>query len=215
MAGSIESPYSFDKLETLPDGTNVYGDWHDDMVNLINQYPYRVQVITTASTTPAPTANSPAMVTAHQSEQSLAMQTARPFQNTPQQTEIPTDVTIPSTAPSATQTVQTAPVQAPMTNSKTPKTRNNSISQPELEPSIKSTKSRDPPEDTQSIPDHNSTALLSYATASIASPPPVKGRKYTTAVSVASQSTILSPPPPTAPQQNDTQYASQQEVAAL
>ena len=83
----------------------------------------------TTSTDPHQSETSPAMLTALQSENSPAMITTRDHSNTPQLQAIPTNITIPSTTPSATQTVLAAPVQAPMPTSKTPKTSSYNINQ--------------------------------------------------------------------------------------
>ena len=199
MAGSIESPISADGLMTLPDGTNVYGDVYDEF------YEDEAMTFNNNTTTPnqrAPTMDPPV------SEQSLAMMTAR---EVPTPSTVPIAISFPSPTPTPEMSVTSAPSRPPTVHFNNTPRVNNATPQQDME-SQRSIRSPDPPE--EHAPSARSSTMISYATESVASPPPVEKRANAT-LSIASQSTISSPPPPTAPQQQTSQYASKSEVESL
>ena len=201
MAGSLDLPLSADECMTLPDRSNVYGDFDEyptykpngDIVFYTNDFttnPPSLREERVARFVNAPT---PRSTDPPQSEYN----TARTQQSPPQNKipAVPTDITIPTTTATVASAPMTQPTKQPI---KTPQTTNKQ----HQHSSQASQRSRDPPEEGV-FNDQNSAMLLSYATASVASPPQTinKGRSV---VSVHSQSSISSPPPPTAPPQTQT-----------
>ena len=215
MVGSIESPYSIDEVMTLEDGTNVYGDAHDDyyeQLALVNSGYYNRN-----HHPPTPTFQTPQTTEIPQSNLSQSLHTAR-NESTPTVVSVPTNISFPSptasTQASTTQTVNSAPVGIRrVAIQPTPRTTNITPTQTETV----SVRSPDPPEDNDYINNANATAsstFLSYATASVASPPPLK-TQANAPVSVASHSSISSNQQPAASAPPQPTYATESEVAML
>ena len=216
MPGSIESPYSADELETLPDGTNVYDYEYSELVREVesndnrNRINHAIQNNITIQTQLASPRDPP------RTDESLTMMTARQSFS-PTIAEIPTNISIPSSQHPSFQTVASAPTRTPSENpSRTPKTNNTSPStHQQTIPSQVSVRSVDPPED---IPhSNNNYASQTQATASLTFQPSIDQRGAT-AISVASHSTISSPRPhPSAPPTGEIPhpYATLSEVDDL
>ena len=104
MVGSIESPISIEGMMTLPDGNNVYGNWHDDYFEneMLHDSTQNNANISPQYQTPIPNNNTMEMPPSLQTAQTMHIAV---------ESEIPVNISVPvlvqtPTAPNANNQIQ-------------------------------------------------------------------------------------------------------------